>query len=51
MGAVMVDEWFSDVLDARIITLIIKRSASPATGSPKIHKAEQAGIVEGVYSL
>jgi len=28
-----------------------KRSASPATGSPKIHKAEQASIVEGVFSL
>ena len=53
MGAwPMVDEWFSDVLDARVIEYIgRKRSASPATGSPKIHKAEQAGIVEGVYSL
>ena len=48
----MVDEWFSDALDARIINYIgRKRSASPATGSPKIHKAEQASIVNGVYSL
>ena len=53
MGAwPMVDEWFSDALDARVMKYIgRKRSASPATGSPKIHKAEQASIVNGVFSL
>ena len=53
MGAwPMVDEWFSDALNSRIIHYIgRKRSASPATGSPKTHKAEQARIVEGVFSL
>ncbi len=53
MGAwPMVDEWFCDTLDARVMNYIgRKRSASPATGSPKIHKAEQASIVDGVFSL
>jgi 2-oxoglutarate dehydrogenase E1 component len=53
MGAwPMVDEWFSDALNSRVMGYIgRKRSASPATGSPKIHKAEQASIVEGVFSL
>ncbi len=53
MGAwPMVDEWFCDTLDSRVMKYIgRKRSASPATGSPKIHKAEQASIVQGVFSL
>ena len=53
MGAwPMVDEWFSDALNSRVMKYIgRKRSASPATGSAKIHKAEQASIVDGVFSL
>ncbi len=51
MGAwPMVDEWFSDLLDARVVNYIGRKpSASPATGSSKVHKAEQANIIQTVF--
>ena len=53
MGAwPMMDEWFSGVLDGIPPEYIgRKTAASPATGSPKHHKAEQKAIVEQVFSF
>lgn len=53
MGAwPMFDEWFGQVVAPRSLQYIgRKSSASPATGSPKIHKAEQAKIVDKVFGL
>lgn len=53
MGAwPMMDEWFSGVLDGMPPQYIGRNpAASPATGSPKSHKAEQAAIVKNVFSF
>ena len=53
MGAwPMVDEWLCEMLDGGYPHYIGRsRSASPATGSPKIHKAEQSAIIEAVFGL
>ena len=53
MGAwPMVDEWLCEMLDGGYPHYIGRsRSASPATGSPKIHKVEQSAIIEAVFQL
>ena len=50
MGAwPMLDEWLCDALGCLPKYIGRKPSASPATGSPKVHKAEQAAIVARVF--
>ena len=51
MGAwPMMDEWLAQELGGRMPRYIgRKRAASPATGSPKVHKREQQSIVEKVF--
>jgi 2-oxoglutarate dehydrogenase E1 component len=53
MGAwPMVDEWLCEMLDGGYPDYIGRsRSASPATGSSKIHKAEQSAIIDAVFRL
>ncbi len=48
MGAwPMVDEWLSDALGGRTTRYVGRRAAaSPATGSPSVHKREQAALVD-----
>ena len=51
MGAwPMMDEWLGEELGGRIPRYIgRKRAASPATGSPKVHKREQKAIVDQTF--
>jgi 2-oxoglutarate dehydrogenase E1 component len=53
MGAwPMMDEWLGEQLGGRIPRYIgRKRAASPATGSPKVHKREQKEIVDQTFSF
>ena len=53
MGAwPMIDEWLCEMLDGGYPDYIGRsRSASPATGSSKIHKAEQSAIIDAVFRL
>ena len=53
MGAwPMMDEWMGELLGGRIPQYIgRKKGASPATGSPKVHKREQQSIVDRVFQF
>jgi len=53
MGAwPMVDEWLSELLGSRSARYVGRRvAASPATGSPSVHKREQATLVRAALTL
>ncbi len=53
MGAwPMVDEWLSEALGGRTTRYVGRRAAaSPATGSPSVHKREQANLVDQALTL
>ena len=53
MGAwPMMDEWFGEVLGGKPPRYIgRKASASPATGSPKVHKSEHQEIILKLFHL
>ncbi|MCK6505886.1 2-oxoglutarate dehydrogenase E1 component [Myxococcota bacterium] len=52
MGAwPMIDEWMADALGERPLYVGRKAAASPATGSPKRHRAEQEALLRKALAL